>query len=525
MAVRRRAELVRAPAHRVAFPAARRSRPLPGPGWPDALIVVALLVPASFLPLAAVGGGRLLQVPYQHFFIVSTISVLAAVLAGALALATLQIGLYRVLFMCLGFMSMGVIFAVHGLTTPGILVPNFFRIYPGSAVATSAYLSLAVPAVFFAATHVPGLSRLERQLPFWPAGWLVLFVVIALWVYAAIAIYNTSFIARLPLSQPPYSTALAIGSVGLFFYAAVRQARSYRRARLASQACLLAAFILLADAAAAMALFKVWTTGWWYYHVLMLGAVALALHALMVERARGRSFRSVIETALELEVSVDVEEIDFEVVAGLVPAVEVKDRETQGHNRRVAQLCVQIGRQLGMSATELRVLARSGLLHDVGKLGIPDAILEKQGPLDESESALMKTHPEIGVTILKRGGHFKRELLGGLYHHERMDGSGYPHGLLADAIPIEARIVAVADTYDVLITDRPYRHARGGREARRVVQEEAGSHLDPRVVVGLMRALDRQETSTDSPRKTRRPSLKIAARRSTGPATVGRPFK
>ncbi len=465
--------------------------------WPDALIVVGLLVPASFLPLAAAGGGGLLAVPYQHFYIVSAISLLAAVIAAALALATVQIGLYRVLFLCLGFMSMGAIFAVHGLTTPGILVPNLFKIYPGSAVVTSAYLSLAVPAVFFAATYVPGLARFERRLPFWPAGWLVLFVAIGLGSYAAIAIYNTTYIARLPLSQPPYSTALAIGSVGLFFFAAVRQARSYRKARLASQACLLAAFILLADAAAAMALFKVWTMGWWYYHLLMLGAVALALHALVVERARGRSFRSVVETALELEVSVDIEEVDFEAVAALVAAVEVKDRETQGHNRRVAQLCVQIGRQLGMSATELRVLARSGLLHDVGKLGIPDAILAKHEALDESEWALVKTHPEIGLAILQRAGQFKRELLGVLYHHERMDGSGYPHGLVAEAIPIEARVVAVADTYDVLISDRPYRNACAADEARRVVQKEAGSHLDPRVVSALMRTLDRGVSASE----------------------------
>lgn len=458
--------------------------------WPDALIVVGFLVPVTFLPLAAANGGGLLQVPYQHFYIVSIISLLAAVIAAALAIATVQIGLYRVLFMCLGFMSMGVIFAVHGMTTPGILVPNLFKIYPGSAVVTSAYLSLAVPSVFFAATYVPGLARLERRLPFWPAGWLVLFVGIGLAGYAAIAVYNTASIARLPLSQPPYSTALAIGSVGLFLFAAVRQARSYRRARLASQASLLAAFILLADAAAAMTVFQVWTMGWWYYHLLMLGAVALALHALMVERARGRSFRSVIEAALELEVSVDVEELDFEALAALVAAVEVKDHETQGHNRRVAQLCVQIGRQLGMSATELRVLARSGLLHDVGKLGIPKAILVKDRALNESEWALVKTHPEIGLAILRRAGHFKRELLGVLYHHERMDGSGYPHGLVAEAIPIEARVVAVADTYDVLSSDRPYRKARGPKEARRVVEKEAGSHLDPQVVAALMRTLD-----------------------------------
>lgn len=461
----------------------------------DALVILGLLIPASFIPLAVVGGGGQLVVPYQHFYIVSAVSIAAAIVAGALALATVQIGLYRVLFLCLGFMSLCAIFAVHGLTTPGILVPNLFKEYSGSAVAISAYLSLAIPALFFAASYMPWLARLERRLPFWPAGWLVLMVVIGLAAYAAIAIFRTWLIAASPLSLPPYSTALAILSIGLFFFAAMRQARSYQRARLASQAYLLASFVLLADAAAAMVLFPVWTVGWWYYHLLMLAAVALALYALMIERARARSLRSVVESALELEVSIDVEELDFEVIAALVAAVEVKDRETQGHNRRVAQLCVQIGRQLGMSATELRVLARSGLVHDVGKLGIPDAILEKQGPLDESETAVMKTHPEIGVGILKRGGHFKRELLGVLYHHERMDGSGYPHGLQADAIPIEARIVAVADTYDVLTTDRPYRNACGGREARRIVQEEAGSHLDPRVVIALMRALDHDNFS------------------------------
>lgn len=489
--------VARSPAARSA---GRRYRRLGG--WPDALVVFGLLVPTSFVPLAVIGGGGQLVVPYQHFYIVSAVSIVAAAIAAALAIATVQMGLYRVLFLCLGFMSIGFIFAVHGLTTPGILVPNLFKEYSGSAVAISAYLSLAIPALFFAASYMPGLARLERSLPFWPAGWLVLVVVIGLAVYAGIAIYRTWLIAALPLSRPPYSTALAILSIALFFFAALRQARIYRRARLITQAFLLAAFVLLADAAAAMVMFNTWTLGWWYYHLLMLTAVGLALNALIVERTRARSLRSVMETALELEVSIDVEELDFEVIAALVAAVEVKDRETQGHNRRVAQLCVQIGRQLGMSATELRVLARTGLLHDVGKLGIPDAILEKHGPLTESESAVMRTHPEIGVTILKRGGHFKRELLGVLYHHERMDGSGYPHGLLADAIPIEARIVAVADTYDVLTTDRPYRQARGGREARRVVQDEAGTHLDPRVVVALMRALDRRESGSSSPGST-----------------------
>jgi HD-GYP domain-containing protein (c-di-GMP phosphodiesterase class II) len=178
--------------------------------------------------------------------------------------------------------------------------------------------------------------------------------------------------------------------------------------------------------------------------------------------------------------------------SGRARIVHVSDREIRAHNGRVGDLCVRIAKQLGMTASEQRVLARSGLLHDIGKLGIPGSILHKHDPLDASEWKLMRTHPEVGLRILQWAGHFERALLAVLYHHERMDGSGYPHGLVGDAIPIEARVVAVADMYDVLTSDRPYRRARSDREARAVLKDEAGPHLDASVVSALLRSLDEE---------------------------------
>src|SRR5437899_1275649 len=178
----------------------------------------------------------------------------------------------------------------------------------------------------------------------------------------------------------------------------------------------------------------------------------------------------------------------FDAVAAL--GLRVRDRGARAHNLRVARLCVHIGREMSMSASELRVLARAGLMHDIGKLGIPDAVLDKHSRLSESEWTLMRTHPEMGLTLLDRAGQSSREVLAVLYHHERLDGSGYPYGLKAEGIPVEACIVAVADTYDALTSDRPYRSACSDFEARRVLGEEAKSRLDAKAVQALFNALD-----------------------------------
>jgi hypothetical protein len=195
---------------------------------------------------------------------------------------------------------MGGIFAILVLLTPGVIVPDRLEDSAYRVVGMSAFFSLAVPALFFAASFSPGMAWLEKRLPFWPAGWIIVLTLVVVAAYGAIAFLNLNLLSASSLASPPYSTVLVIGAIALLFFAAFRQAALYRTAGLTSQADLTFAFVLLADAAACMALFSIWTVGWWFYHLLMLTATCFALRALLMERLRGESFKSAVEGVLEL---------------------------------------------------------------------------------------------------------------------------------------------------------------------------------------------------------------------------------
>src|SRR3989440_2945087 len=455
----------------------------------------SLLFPAGiFLWLAAhPASDPSLIVPRQHFLIVTVVSLLSFGLAVLLAIAAVQIAQYRSLFLCFGFMAMGGIFAFHGIDTPGIIKTGADAKYAGSVLGVSAYLSLFVPALFFGASYTPLTAAFERRLPSSPAGWLIVLLATALGMCGAVAVASTELIAEPPFGVKPYSTAMGLTTIVLPLFSAWRQAGSYLVARLPLQGILVTSFILLAEAQVIMMLGHVWRLSWWEYHGLMLVAVGVAVWTLTAQRARGQSLRSVMEATLELEVKVGVELRHAESIAALAAAVEAKDENTKGHNTRVAELAVRIGRAMELPTDALRTLARAGLLHEVGKIGIPDAVLNKPGPLHVAEGAVIKRHPELGHEILLRVPSLHREAEIVIAHHERIDGSGYPRGLRGDAIPIEARILAVADTYDVLISNRPYRQAFDTARAIRILREESGTHLWEPAVRALLRSLGERE--------------------------------
>lgn len=147
----------------------------------------------------------------------------------------------------------------------------------------------------------------------------------------------------------------------------------------------------------------------------------------------------------------------LEFVISLSNLIEAKDSYTDGHTRRVADLAVEMGRRLGMDERQVKVLDISAVIHDIGKVGTPESILNKPGALDMSEFEVMKEHPELGAKIIRPISALKDCLDPVLHHHEKLDGTGYPHGMSGTEITMEARIIAVADIFDALYTDRPYR--------------------------------------------------------------------
>jgi PAS domain S-box-containing protein len=213
--------------------------------------------------------------------------------------------------------------------------------------------------------------------------------------------------------------------------------------------------------------------GWSEFLEVLAGQAAIALdNAGLIEDLRNsnRKLRRAYDRTIE----------------GWARALDLRDRETHGHTRRVTEITIRLARRLGIEEEALVHVRRGALLHDIGKMGIPDTILQKPGPLDEEEWKVMRRHPEMAYRLLAPIEFLEPALHIPYCHHEKWDGTGYPRRLQGAEIPLAARIFAVVDVWDALLSDRPYRDAWPEDEALQHIREESGSHFDPRVVEAFL---------------------------------------
>ena len=225
--------------------------------------------------------------------------------------------------------------------------------------------------------------------------------------------------------------------------------------------------------------------------ILIAAQRALEHRELLIERREYHNIleRRVAEATRDLEATLGaLEETYRSTLEALGSAIDTRDLGTQAHSRRVRGYSLIIARTHGMTdEKDLRNLEHGVLLHDIGKIGIPDAILLKPGPLTPAEWKIMRTHPEIGRQLVEQIPFLRPAVPIVYHHHERWDGTGYPQCLKGEAIPVSARIFAVADAFDAMTFDRPYSRAIRFEEARDEIQSSAGTHFDPGVVASFMR--------------------------------------
>jgi HD superfamily phosphohydrolase YqeK len=192
-------------------------------------------------------------------------------------------------------------------------------------------------------------------------------------------------------------------------------------------------------------------------------------------------------------------------VSALCQAVETKDFYTRGHSERVSRGAVMIATEIGMHPDRVGAIRYAGMLHDVGKLGVPTSVLQKRGPLTDDEYAAVQLHPMRGLDIVREIGFLDEALAGIMHHHERIDGRGYPMGLAGDEIPEFARVLGVADAFDAMTSDRSYRGARPIPEAIAELRKWAGKQFDPAFVDAFVTALERDGWTAPEPAPAEEP--------------------
>jgi putative nucleotidyltransferase with HDIG domain len=415
-----------------------------------------------------------------HFLSTSLSAGAATFAAIALTIAGVRRQDGRTVAIATAFTVMASLLVVHGVASPGVLVES------NGVVKFSGAATLPVGAVLLALCTLPGLRSRRAIRPMLAAQVALMLGVIAL---GAVGMLIPSSVPSVP--QAGSTPALITLAAGLAFYWLIgwRAARTFRLTRRVSDFFVLTGVVWLAAALFAAMLLSYRDLGWWIGHFMeVLGIAAIGVPVALDLRRAAQS-RALVGDLRAAELVTQEEAFLGAQVRALMVKLAEKDCSTEEHTRRVATRAVQVGEELGLTPARLRVLAVGGLLHDMGKLGVPDAILCKPAALTDEEFEEIKRHPELGDRLLAELGFRANVRRIVRDHHERLDGTGYPNGATEAELALETRIVAVCDVYDALVSDRVYREAWSPERALALLHSEAGTKLDARCVEALERVL------------------------------------
>lgn len=453
---------------------------------PVALATAALALPVvAFVVMTNVDGwDPRLRAPTPHFWIVSATTLVAAGISAALMLTVESIRTTRTVFLALGFMAVAMIFAGHGLSTPGFIVPASQESY---GVRVSSGLSQVVGASLIFLSVLPEWSPLNR-LAQRAARWLMPGAFVVLLAYLVVILGRPETLAFVP-DDRAFDATLALITIALLGYAGWRYWRAWRLTQQPAQFAMVASLALLAETQVSLYWGTVWQASWWLYHFLMLAAFLVLVAGWAYEARRAGSLLLFARTIALRDTLDRVDLANPATLDALESAMAARDPYTRHHMCRVGEYAAAIAREMKLEPRQIQVCELAGRLHDIGKIAIPDAVLLKPAELTAEEWAIMRTHPGAGEHIALSSRILRDIARAVRCHHERYDGSGYPDGIAGDAIPVEARIIAVADTFDAIVTRRIYREARSPAEAVDEIHRVAGAQLDPECVAAFDRWL------------------------------------
>ena len=450
------------------------------------LAVIAIVVPFGLV--FAFGQHMVMFGTNMHFIGVGISALVAALAALALTIVGVRRKDGRAVLVGTGFTVMAGLLAIHGLATPGAIIGM------NGVIALTGAATLPVGAAILALSAIPALRR-PRRIEL-----LVAFQVMSLLLVLGLGILGMAdpdIVPAVPEYGSPPAVAMLLAGVALYVLLALRATKTYLLTRRAADLAVVVGIAWLTAALPGALLMDYMDLGWWLGHLYELGGLAILGGVVAADLHRAAESRPLVGDLKAAELVAREEAFLDSRVHALLQRLADKDESTEEHTRRVAMRAVQVGEQMGLAPGRLRSLAIGGLLHDMGKLSVPERILKKPGKLESHEFDVIKRHPGWGNKLLRELGGFSpavHELVHS--HHERLDGKGYPRGLGESELSLDTRILTVCDVYDALVSPRVYRDAWTHEQAMALLHEDTGKAFDERCVTALERVLAR-DTQTE----------------------------